>query len=178
MNAYKKIAGFFPKINADILDGLIKEYDIKHVIEIGAFVGKSTVFFAERCESVLTIDTFDAHTLEYIKDPVLKREASNQWDNFVENTKEFHEKIVAMKGKSADLAEIIAPADMVFIDGSHKYDDVREDIMKYLPKANRVICGDDYSPRWHGVRRAVDELLPAANKEQRLWFNVINRVAL
>lgn len=60
--------------------------------------------------------------------------------------------------------------DWVYIDASHYYDDVRNDIACYFPKIRRGGCltGDDYGRRgfWdHGVTRAVDEFIAAGAVE-------------
>lgn len=55
--------------------------------------------------------------------------------------------------------------DFVFVDGSHKYEDVKADIRLWLPKVRvgGIIAGHDYwSPQNEcGVKKAVDELIPA-----------------
>lgn len=62
--------------------------------------------------------------------------------------------------------------DFVYIDASHEYEDVRDDIRAWLPKVKTggIIAGDDYSIGFMGVIRAVNELLPMAKKEDVVWF--------
>jgi ubiquinone/menaquinone biosynthesis C-methylase UbiE len=50
--------------------------------------------------------------------------------------------------------------DFVFIDASHEYEDVKNDILAWLPKVKEggFIGGHDYSSSWDGVVRAVDEI--------------------
>ena len=47
---------------------------------------------------------------------------------------------------------------MIYIDGSHEYQDVLDDIKSWYPKVKSggIMYGDDY-PYFDGVRRAVDE---------------------
>jgi hypothetical protein len=49
--------------------------------------------------------------------------------------------------------------DVVFIDASHFYEDVRDDILAWLPKvvSGGTICGHDITEDFPGVRRAVEE---------------------
>ena len=49
--------------------------------------------------------------------------------------------------------------DIVYIDASHEYEKVKEDIMAWLPKVKYggVICGDDYVLGFPGVIQAVNE---------------------
>lgn len=166
------IPGWFPKENEDVLLDLIKKYDIKSVIEIGSFVGKSTVFFAEHCESVIAVEPFDAtKTCDYLN-AEMKKLAENQLQEFQKNTAGFSN--ITVKKITSEGAAMFTDitADLIFIDGSHEYVDVLKDIKLWLPRANKVICGDDYSAWWPGVRQAVDESLPNANKENRCWFYV------
>lgn len=48
--------------------------------------------------------------------------------------------------------------DFIFIDGDHEYENVYKDIISWLPKANNIIAGHDYSSLFPGVMRAVDEV--------------------
>ena len=165
------IAGWFPDSNQKTLAKLIKDHDIKTVIEIGSFVGLSTVFFAERCEHVIAIEPFNAlQNCDYLNDE-MKKIAENQRAEYDKNTAGFKNiDTIASTSKQANRLPYFPDADLIYIDGSHKYEDVLEDIQIWLPKAKIVICGDDYSPWWPGVRQAVDEKLPEANKDDRLWY--------
>lgn len=50
-------------------------------------------------------------------------------------------------------------ADLIYIDGSHEYDDVLADLEAWYPvlSENGVMFGDDYCEYWCGVMKAVDE---------------------
>ena len=58
----------------------------------------------------------------------------------------------------------------VFVDAKHEYEHVKQDIGLWGPKC-RILCGHDYgepnpdlgTAEW-GVKKAVDELLPGANR--------------
>lgn len=73
--------------------------------------------------------------------------------------------------------------DFVFIDGSHAYEDVRDDIAAWWPKVKSggLFCGHDYSSgpdanqKFSGVQRAVDEFfskrqLPFSRHDCSLWW--------
>ena len=49
------------------------------------------------------------------------------------------------------------PPAMVFIDASHEYQAVKQDIQSALDKNTRIISGHDYRPEWPSVQRAVTE---------------------
>ena len=72
-----------------------------------------------------------------------------------EEYQEFLENIEPVRGGNGRLTVIrnistmaskeVGNTDMVFIDGDHSYESVKEDIVTWLPKTNRLICGHDYS---------------------------------
>jgi hypothetical protein len=66
--------------------------------------------------------------------------------------------------------------DFVLLDARHDYESVAIDIVSWLPKVRSggVLAGDDYTPVWPGVVRAVDELLPRAVKKplDTWWYEV------
>lgn len=169
----QNIPGWFPTTNQETLEKLIAKHNIQSVIEIGSFVGLSTVWFAKRVKSVVTIDPFDAITrINYLRGE-WKQAALQQFENFQKNTAGFSniEVLKMTSVEAADLPETYM-ADLIYLDGSHEYVDVSMDILLWLPRAKKILCGDDYTPSWPGVRRAVDELelkMPV-DKNQRCWF--------
>ena len=62
--------------------------------------------------------------------------------------------------------------DVVYIDASHEYEDVRADIAAWWPlvKPGGLLCGDDYDPVTDpGVVRAVDEAARGCKVVGRMW---------
>jgi beta-1,4-mannosyl-glycoprotein beta-1,4-N-acetylglucosaminyltransferase len=77
------------------------------------------------------------------------------------------------------LAHLKMEFDLIFIDASHDYDSVKEDIESWLPmlKPSGIMCGHDFYPEgeepfaWMGVRQAVLEKFPEAQKfATSLWY--------
>ena len=68
--------------------------------------------------------------------------------------------------------------DIVYIDASHEYEYVKEDIINWLPKVKKggIICGDDYVNGWPGVIQAVNEKFGVDNinivGRQQWWVNI------
>lgn len=167
--------GWFPEESQDILDRLIKEHNIKTVIEVGCFVGKATAFFAERCERVWAIDTFDWRGESYLENPHLRRRIGDVLEQFEANMEflDLRDKVTPLKMTSLEAADVLEGADLIYIDASHQYADVAADIAAWFPKARVIIAGDDYgSDSWPGVKQAVDEAPFTANRDQRLWYYV------
>ena len=55
--------------------------------------------------------------------------------------------------------------DLIYIDGSHEYIDIKEDIINFkkLLKGNGIICGHDYNSSCPGVIKAVNEIFGKEN---------------
>lgn len=166
-----ELAGWFPNENAEIIAKLIRQYDIKSVIEVGCFVGLATVFFASKVERVIAIDTFDALEREKYLNEAQKSAANNQLETFKKNTKGF-DNITILQMSSDEAAALDIEADLVYIDASHDYQSVQTDIAKWYPKTKKILCGDDYTVHWDSVRLAVDECGLEINKDQRVWYHV------
>lgn len=160
---YEDVFGWLPEENVEVLERLIKKHNIKTVIEIGSFVGKSAVFFAERCQKVWTVDPFIADN-EFPYSKFLK---APQLQEFKKNTSPYSN-IKMLKMTSEKASKLDLTADLIYLDGSHEYEDVVNDIKWWKPKAKKVLCGDDYDEYWPGVIKAVDEI--KANTNQRLWY--------
>jgi hypothetical protein len=49
--------------------------------------------------------------------------------------------------------------DIVYIDGSHDYNSVTNDIRSWIPKIKKggFICGDDYTDIWPEVKKSVHD---------------------
>ena len=61
--------------------------------------------------------------------------------------------------------------DLIYIDGSHEYEDAFSDILLSLATGCLLICGDDYRADWPGVIRAVDAASNQAVKfKDGFWF--------
>ncbi len=94
------------------------------------------------------------------KESVMEK-AFNKVQNYFQNDSNTH-----ILRKTSKEASFLVPdsIDLVFIDGNHDYDFVKEDIELWLPKVRSggILAGHDYDlrgERFSGVKRAVDELL-------------------
>lgn len=152
--------GWFPDENKETLLKLIQKYEIKTVIEIGSFLGESTKFFAEHCEHVYAVDPFKKWE-EGIKFGGIDNLPEYFYDLFDFNMKEsgVREKITALPVTSKDAFGLFPTltADLIYIDGTHDYENVKQDIELWKNRANIILCGDDYDNNWQGLRKAVDE---------------------
>lgn len=154
------IRGWFSKPNEDALASLIKGYNIKTVIEIGSFLGASTAFFAENCEKVICIDPFKMWD-DFITDGQPRGDLPDDffplfWRNMelLDLTDKVEPHVMTSFEAASDMPSL--RADLIYIDAAHDEKSVTEDIKMWLPRANKIICGDDYSEHWPGVKAAVD----------------------
>jgi predicted O-methyltransferase YrrM len=128
------------------------------IVEIGSYLGRSTKALADNTKGVVyAIDDFKGPRDMNL--PAAIR--NNIYDIFTYNVgdriNDGH--VIPVMANHGQIDLEIVP-DMVFIDGSHLYDDVKRDItywwQRLAPKG--LLCGHDYI-NLVDVKRAVDETL-------------------
>lgn len=174
-NRKLNLFGWFPPESAAFLEKLIKEYNVKTVIEIGSFLGLSTAFFAEKCEHVVAIDPFvltDEGRKYYPGAEPLEDDLYPQFE-FNMQSLGLMNKIEVLKMTSEEASKKYKEsADLIYIDGSHAYEDVLADINLWNPRAKLIICGDDYDENWPEVRDAVDASFSDILVNGRVWYEI------
>ena len=173
--------------NGEYLLKLISELKPKNFLEIGVLEGVTSRNVCELLNKInngnfkfIGIDLFGEDVavnnseeftpISYkIKNPlkwiyfrlILKMEPNSK--ECVEHLlRKFKNSIKIFKGYSKDiLGKIdIKDIDLVFLDGGHRYETVREDLNLLLInlKKNSIILCDDYNVSHYGVKKAVDEI--------------------
>jgi len=177
---YQKIQGWCNYWT--IYDQMVKLADDgDHFVEVGAWKGQSTSFMA-----VLIVNSgkqikFDVvDTWEGSKE----HQKADDWDSvikidslykeFISNMKPVEGYYNPMRMTSLEAAAQYEDESLEFVllDASHEYEDVKADILAWLPKIKPgcFLAGDDYHPSWPGVPKAVDELLPEAQEVDGLTW--------
>jgi predicted O-methyltransferase YrrM len=138
----------------------------KNMIEIGSFIGESTIIFAGHFKHVSAIDPFiDNYDPEDMTSNFNFDEVYQEYKNRIEPKKE---KVTTYKLTSNDALSVLhgEKFDFIYIDGMHQYENVLEDITNYLPfvKEGGVIGGHDYGGPWKGVQKAVDQVFGKPDK--------------
>jgi len=135
--------------------------DIETVIEVGSWLGVSTIWMAENVVDggkVYAVDhwkgSWEHQPGRYAYNEVLHR----LYEQFLSNVidKGMTERIVPVRMESGEAAAALdVKADLIYIDASHEFEPVLRDLEVWYPhlKEGGVFCGDDYN--WRGVRRAV-----------------------
>jgi cephalosporin hydroxylase len=167
--------GWFPPENQRGLARLIEQHQVKSVIEIGSFLGLSARWFAERVCHIQCVDKFQEFETEYgvnnLCDTLRQLRLPNPfYDLFETNMRAAGawEKITVRRGWSHEVAHLVEPADLVYVDGDHSYEGCKRDVEMYRPKARKILCGDDYSERFPGVIQAADEI--GAQHDGPFWW--------
>ncbi len=164
---YEQVEGWFDKNDVSLYEEMVSlAQDNAYFIEIGCFKGRSTVAMCELIEkynkkiNFFAVDHFKG-SWEHQNDPTLK----NLFKIFLENTKQHHERFMIIPQPSEQAANIFDnnSLDFVYIDASHDYESVKQDLQLWYPKlkTNGIMAGHDYG--WEGVKQAVDEFAKEKN---------------
>jgi predicted O-methyltransferase YrrM len=144
-----------------VLDWLfVTSKSMGSVVEIGSHKGRSTVALLSGCAGLV-----------WAIDPWSSGPSLKVHNEFVKNTQAFPN-VRILKMSSAEAVPLFEDksVDMVFIDGNHAYDFVKQDIQLWKPKARTILSGHDYST-WPGVKKAVDEQLQGVQMGPgNIWY--------
>lgn len=83
------------------------------------------------------------------------------YNDAVERLKEYKDKVVFLKGDSAEMAKEVpnGSLSLVYIDADHSYEGVKRDIAAWYPKVKvgGIMAFHDYENPAYGVKQAVNE---------------------
>lgn len=175
---YQNIHGWFTFIYIyEEVAELMEDGD--HFVEVGAWKGKSSSFMAveimNRGVNVKfdVIDTWEGSNEDaHLSDEHVQ--SNTLYEHFLDNMKPVEGYYTPIKMTSEDAAKLYEDnsLDFVLIDANHEYEEVKKDILAWLPKVKpgSVLAGDD-AP-WPGVSQAIHELLPGVIiKKEAWWYN-------
>ena len=134
------------------------------IVEIGSYMGESAEVFAQQFPkaTIYCIDPWQGGFDDL--DTASKADFMTVEEQFDLRTKPYSN-IIKVKDFSKN---VVIKADVVYIDGCHKYECVIEDIKHWLRQTKSIISGHDYyednnflkiHPHVAGVKKAVTELL-------------------
>jgi Methyltransferase domain len=169
---------------------LITQYSPKHIIEVGTWLGGSAFTMARAIRDlnlsckITCVDTWlgalefwdqDAWTIE--RNLQQKNGYPQVYYQFLSNVvhEGFQDIILPFPTTSLIAARFFArrkiTADLIYIDGSHDYEDIIADLKAYWPLTTTAMFGDDYA--WSSVKTAVDEFSKVNNlqihMESGMW---------
>jgi len=142
-------------------------------VELGAWLGKSSSYLCDKAtgQDIVIVDTWKGSPNELTTTHKLATK-QDIYKLFVENMGDRNYTAIKATSKAAARKFKAESLDVVFIDLTHTYEAVKEDIKLWLPKVKKggYIAGDDYHENWKGVIQAVDELLPHATFIDDCWI--------
>lgn len=124
-------------------------------VEIGSYAGESAEIFVKtgKFKTLVCVDPWPL-TRAHLR----MAEGEQEFDEVCAR----HPEIRKLKERSLVAAAMFEDTsfDFGYIDANHAYEFVRPDIVAWLPKIKPggILAGHDYSPRFDGVRRAVNEI--------------------
>jgi predicted O-methyltransferase YrrM len=141
----------------------------KTMIEIGSFVGESTVMFAQSFKKVIAIDPFmEGYDPQ---DPTSYLfEFDNVYQTYLDRITIYSNIQTIIETSDNAIKELDSETyDFIYLDGLHTYEGVKTDITNYLPlvKKGGVIGGHDYTNQVShlvGVFQAVNEMFGQPDK--------------
>lgn len=162
------------------LEAIEKAKDGSHFVEIGVWKGGSSAFMgveiynSNKKIKYDAIDSFRGSKEHGNVDDSLYEECRNNLKPLI-NLKVIN----LIKAYSPKVSETYEDCsiDFCYIDASHEYEDVKNDIIAWLPKVKPggMLCGHDFygvnhhgfGKGWVGVFQAVDEIFGHQNVENR-----------
>lgn len=156
------LQGFFGDSCSIGLLSHLQSGTVKTLVELGSWLGQSTLFLAAllpESGKIYAVDHWEG-SIEHQKGSPWYGQLPTLYKQFLSNVihaKQVH-KIIPMKMTSLEAAEILdVKPDLVYIDASHEEEDVYQDLKHWYPLA-KIVCGDDYdwgANRGYPVRKAL-----------------------
>lgn len=150
----------------DLAIKVVEVYDekISFLVEVGAFLGKSTVYLGQKLKEsgkkgrIFAVDTWEGTPGETEHERI-KTEVGDLFTAFKNNLIEYgvDDVVSPVKMSSYEAAKEFAHrgVDFVFLDAAHDYESVYEDMTLWWPKVDKLMAGHDFHPSWPGVVGAV-----------------------
>ena len=170
---YQNIHGWFNFENIyQEIAGKLKDGD--HYVEVGAWKGTSAAYLATEIANSgkkIQFDVVDTWlgSPEHLSGGAWADQDAidgRLFEVFTENMKPVvgFLKPQRITSSEASLLSVDNSLDFVMLDASHEYEDVKADILAWMPKikSGGILSGDDYHHTWPGVMQAVQELVPDA----------------
>ena len=145
-----KMHGWLNDENKKRLKELLSDFEKPVVLEIGCWLGMSAEYMLKLNDKLqlITIDIFkESKDFKYFED-LIEIINSGLYEQAVRNLWKYKDRLVIMPKKSENAIRELWYADLkpdlIYIDGSHQYEDVMSDIaLSHTYFKNAIICGDD-----------------------------------
>jgi predicted O-methyltransferase YrrM len=142
----------------------------ERIVEVGSWMGRSTRALSDNTPGqVWAVDTWQGS--EELKHFLADKPPDWLYESFIKNMGE-RNNVVPVRMPSLEASKALGDIlfDMIFIDASHDYENVKQDIEIWRPhlKSGGLLCGHDFAPGWPGVIKAVSEYFPDVARSKAL----------
>lgn len=167
MKQYTDISGWFDYKNTyDFLLSTISDGGV--FVECGAWFGKSSAYLCDKAKDridVFIVDTWEGSLSDTDATNIIAKKTPDIYSIFLSNMGDRKFKPIKKLSEYAVKEFADNSCDVVFIDMTHTYEQVKQDISLWLPKVknNGYLAGHDYQKDWPDVIRAVDETFEKNN---------------
>lgn len=146
------VDGWFEPENAEFLSRFVRPGIT--VLEIGCWLGKSTLWLAEEvgpAGRVIAVDHFLGSD-EHRHEPAFQNVLPTLWEQFIANCWDHRDVITPVRAPSptalAKLHVEGAAPDLIYVDGDHRYESALRDLMmSALLWPEATVTGDDFTLR-------------------------------
>jgi hypothetical protein len=153
-------------------------------VEVGAWKGRSTSCLAveiansKKDITLYVVDTWEG-SIEH-SEGTEQKSLPTLYETFIDNMKPVEEYYMPLKLTSEEASKKFKDKSLkfVFLDASHEYEDVKKDILNWMPKVKNggILAGHDYYPDgaydWFpGVKNAVNELIPNFDTQELCFIH-------
>jgi predicted O-methyltransferase YrrM len=147
-------------------------------VEVGSWRGRSACYLGVEIHnsgkkiSLDCVDTWNGSE-EHIGYDILENDGL--YKEFINNIKPISHIINPVRKASLEAVNDYEDEslDVVFLDASHKYEDIKSDMISWYPKVKKggIFSGHDY-PTWEQVVKAVHEFFPNKNfqSSENCWI--------
>lgn len=149
----------------DLIEHINKISPTKNLrlLEIGAYTGESTAIFCQHFKSVTTVDRF-MNCTDRLDGKIVFGSMARIYEAFLERMSSYDNYHLIKKTSDEAFKEMTDKPvpqcfDVVYIDGDHRYEQVKKDVVNYsiLVRQGGFLAGHDYCEDHEGVIRAVNE---------------------
>lgn len=153
------------------LADMVKTNSFTTGAEVGAAIGITTKHLLDNCPSLKVLTIVDLWEPVPGSSNFDRPDMEQVFRSKFENEK----RIIILKGISWEVPTVLSDEsfDFVFIDASHDYQSVLNDIVAWMPKikSGGILCGHDL--HFPGVRQALEELFEGNYQEtgiDNVWY--------
>lgn len=173
-----EIEGWMSNRELEFLADIARDAEL--ILEAGCYLGRSTRALTDNCKG--TVYSVDPYSGPYYQDnnKFLKHIGDEHYEKFKRNLADHlisgklkHTRTEFVNFQHNDKYHHEYNFDFIFLDGDHRYDAVKSDVLHAITLAskNGIIAGHDYTHSdWPGVKKAVDEIFRNIKLVDSIWY--------